>query len=125
MKYIYCSLLIGLFIFLSQIGVAQQSQFIEENGGIIHFRVFGDGTPVLIINGGPGMNSDGFSGLAEILGESYKAIIYDQRGTGRSELPEISSRSITLDLMVKDRLDEPVYQKLIIQSHRLYSSNHQ
>lgn len=102
MKYIFYSLLTSLFIFLSQIGLAQQSQFIDENGGIIHFRVFGDGTPVLIINGGPGMNSDGFSGLAETLGESYKAIIYDQRGTGRSELPEISSRSITLDLMVKD-----------------------
>ncbi|MFY0697230.1 MAG: alpha/beta hydrolase [Balneola sp.] len=102
MKYIFYSLLTGLFIFLSQIGFAQQSQFIEENDGLIHFRVFGDGVPVLIINGGPGMNSDGFSGLAETLGESYKAIIYDQRGTGKSQLSEINSRSITLDLMVKD-----------------------
>ena len=78
MKYIFCSLLTGLFIFLSQIGLAQQSQFIEENDGLIHYRVFGDGLPVLIINGGPGMNSDGFSGLAETLGKSYNAIIYDQ-----------------------------------------------
>lgn len=102
MNYIFYSLFIGLFTFLSQVGIAQESQFIKENKGLIHFRVFGDGVPVLIINGGPGMNSDGFSGLAETLGKSYKAIIYDQRGTGKSELTEVNSRSITLDLMVKD-----------------------
>ncbi len=102
MNYIFGLLLTGLFIFQSQIGLAQQSEFIQENEGVIHFRVFGDGVPVLIINGGPGMNSDGFSGLAETLGKSYKAIIYDQRGTGKSELSEINSRSITMDLMVKD-----------------------
>lgn len=36
---------------------------------------------MLIINGGPGMNSDGFSGIAQTLTQyDFQTITYDQRG---------------------------------------------
>ena len=57
-----------------------------------YYKIFGKGEPLLIINGGPGMNSNGFEGMAKILAETQEAIIYDQRGTGKSKLKELNSR---------------------------------
>ena len=69
-----------------------------------YYQVFGNGTEtLLIINGGPGLDSKGFESLADTISKRYniKCIIYDQRGTGRS-ISEISSDNITLDSMIVD-----------------------
>ena len=68
----------------------------------IHYRTFGAGKPLLIINGGPGMNSEGFEGMARKLAENQLTIIYDQRGTGQSKLSPLDSTTVTMDLMVED-----------------------
>jgi proline iminopeptidase len=57
---------------------------------------------VLIINGGPGMNSDGFVGVAQKLSKNNRTIIYDQRGTGRSTLTKTDTSTITMKLMAAD-----------------------
>ncbi|MBL0008446.1 MAG: hypothetical protein IPP25_15045 [Saprospiraceae bacterium] len=59
---------------------SQQSTAISIDGAQIYYKTFGKGQPLLIINGGPGMNSDGFEGLAVSLSEHFMTIIYDQRG---------------------------------------------
>lgn len=75
----------------------------ENQGFETSFHVFGNGNPILIINGGPGMNSEGFMDIAkEIAALNYQTIIYDQRGTGNSKLELIDSSTITMDLMVQD-----------------------
>lgn len=81
---------------------AQVEDSIESEGSKLYYRSYGSGTPLLIINGGPGMNSEGFVGLAKTLSEHNKTIIYDQRGTGRSLLKVMDNSTITMDLMVKD-----------------------
>ncbi|MCM4154831.1 alpha/beta hydrolase [Gramella sp. AN32] len=68
----------------------------------IHYTVYGEGPPLLIINGGPGFNSEGFKPLAIALSKNYKTILYDQRGTGKSYLKNVNSKTITLDAMVGD-----------------------
>lgn len=95
----FCHLLFSL-ICLSTL--AQKGQTIQLENSTLHFKTFGKGEPILIINGGPGMNSEGFASLAKELGKSYLAIIYDQRGTGKSKIETISSATITMDLMVQD-----------------------
>lgn len=87
---------------LSLTALAQDEGTIKSEGAELYYRSYGAGTPLLIINGGPGMNSDGFAALAMQLSTKNKTIIYDQRGTGRSLLKEINSSTITMDLMVKD-----------------------
>jgi proline iminopeptidase len=74
----------------------------SSDSTLIYYRVFGSGKPLLIINGGPGMNSDGFEGLATKLSQHNQAIIYDQRGTGKSGLGTLDSTTITMKLMVDD-----------------------
>lgn len=68
-----------------------------------HYQMFGKGEPILIINGGPGMNSNGFADMAKTISQlGYTTIIYDQRGTGKSVLEKVDSTTITMDLMAKD-----------------------
>ena len=81
---------------------AQQEGFAESKGVKVYYRTFGVGTPVLIINGGPGMNSNGFAELAKMLSVRNETIIYDQRGTGKSVIQNIDSSNITMQLMVED-----------------------
>lgn len=89
-------------LLLSVTAHAQNEGTIKSEGAELYYRSYGSGTPLLIINGGPGMNSDGFAALAMQLSTNNKTIIYDQRGTGRSLLKEINSSTITMDLMVND-----------------------
>jgi proline iminopeptidase len=68
----------------------------------IHYLSFGAGKVILIINGGPGMNCEGFTGLAEKLSITNRVILYDQRGTGKSKVRRMDASTITIDKMVSD-----------------------
>ena len=81
---------------------AQDYKKFETDYGVLAYKTFGEGFPVLIINGGPGMNSKGFEALAEMLSENNTTIIYDHRGTGSSKMNRLVSSEITIDLMVED-----------------------
>lgn len=95
-------ILITVMIFWGSV-FSQNSQLIPTNHGVIHYKIFGKGKPLVIINGGPGMNSEGFAGLAEQLAkEGFLCIIYDQRGTGKSEMKKVDSTTITMKNMVED-----------------------
>lgn len=89
-----------VFLLLSFTAVAQ-----AESGyaGNIYYQTFGSGTPVLIINGGPGLDSAGFEAMAKtIAAQGYQTILFDQRGTGHSKLNSINADTIQLALMVQD-----------------------
>ncbi len=84
-------------------GIAQTRGIaVSVDNTLIHYRTYGAGRPLLIINGGPGMNSDGFEDLAKTLSDEYLTIIYDQRGTGKSVMAKIDETTMTLDLMLED-----------------------
>ncbi len=82
--------------------ICQTEGFAEGKSSKIYYRTFGNGTPLLIINGGPGMNSNGFEAPAILLSKHHRTIIYDQRGTGRSSIDGTPSSAITMDLMIDD-----------------------
>lgn len=92
------------FIFLTFVSYTQNKEAIIDSGNSkLHYKVYGEGEPILIINGGPGMNCEGFGFIAsEIAKMNFQTIIYDQRGTGKSTLEETNSNTITLDLMIED-----------------------
>ncbi len=79
-----------------------QKSCIDFGESILCYQKFGTGDPVLVINGGPGMSSEGFIPLAELLSENNTTIIYDQRGTGDSKLKVLDRTTITMDVMVED-----------------------
>lgn len=93
-----------LFIFIPSLAFGQNFREVwVDHDGISHYvRVFGEGEPILLINGGPGMNSNGFEGLASTLTDNYQVILYDQRGTGKSVMENPSPSSLTLGMMAAD-----------------------
>lgn len=95
-------IIILLVSFFFWIQAFPQKQSISANGITISYQKFGTGFPVLIINGGPGMSSEGFIPLARMLSENNTTIIYDQRGTGSSGPTELNRQNISIDLMVED-----------------------
>ena len=94
--------LVYALVFISCYIQAQQTISIPIDNGNLHIATYGIGKPILIINGGPGMNSEGFATLAKELGKTNLAILYDQRGTGKSTISEMSAETMTMDLMVSD-----------------------
>ena len=94
---------ICLLLLISFAAFAQTDKIITSGNSKLRYRTFGEGKPLLIINGGPGMNSDGFTYIAEALSKyNYQTITYDQRGTGKSALEISNHKNITMDLMVED-----------------------
>ena len=96
------AIVIFCILILSMAAMGQQDGYLETDNGIIHYIKFGTGEPLLIINGGPGLDCEGFVPLAELLSDHYMTIIFDQRGTGQSELDQVDSTTVTLALMAKD-----------------------
>ncbi len=89
------------FCILSCFG--QESHFVKTQDGMLHYKVIGEGEPILIINGGPGFSSEGFKNIAtEISSLGYKSILFDQRGTGKSTLNHIDTNTITMRKMALD-----------------------
>lgn len=59
----------------------------------LFYRVTGRGTDTVIaIHGGPGVDLESIAGDFAPLGEHHVVIFYDQRGTGRSTLPDDTTR---------------------------------
>jgi pimeloyl-ACP methyl ester carboxylesterase len=59
----------------------------SSDGTRIHYEVHGAGAPVLLVMG-LGSNAYGWSRTIPWLAERYEAIAFDNRGTGRSDVPE-------------------------------------
>jgi proline-specific peptidase len=70
-----------------------EQRMVEVTGGKVWATRLGpaEGTPVLILHGGPGAASYYMEPLAERLSEHRPAIVYDQLGCGRSEQPDDTS----------------------------------
>ncbi len=63
------------------------------DGAGLYFRVIGHGADTLIaIHGGPGVDLESIAGDFAPLGERHVVIFYDQRGAGRSSIPDDTSR---------------------------------
>jgi 3-oxoadipate enol-lactonase len=59
----------------------------STDGARIHYEVHGSGEPVLLVMG-LGSNAYGWYRTLPWLSERYEAICFDNRGTGRSDVPE-------------------------------------
>ena len=70
---------------------AQQSRTVALPEVELHYEVFGDGFPILLLAGGPGASNKLMLRLVPELRDSWQLILLDQRGTGLSHLQVIDS----------------------------------
>lgn len=92
-----------LFFIASFHAFAQQGYFIKSKDQTeIYIEEKGQGTPVVLLSGGPGLNPYYVYPIHEKLSTQVRSIILHQRGTGKTIMPRIDSLSLSLDKYVED-----------------------
>lgn len=82
--------------------LAQSYEGIKKiNGAEIFCRTTGNGTPLVLVHGGPGLAHNYLYEHFTPLEEYFRLIFYDQRGCGLSQ-PFKENENISVDLMVED-----------------------
>ena len=95
------SLLLFLFTVISNLK-AQVSDSIQLSNASLYYEIKGEGSPVLLLSGGPGVSSRQLVGLRDAISQKYKSILFDQRGTGQSHTLPLDSTTINLKQSVQD-----------------------
>lgn len=67
----------------------------------IFYEVVGEGAPILVVHGGPGLDHRYLRPGLDVLASHGSLVYYDQRGTGRSQA-ELDSASMNLDAFLRD-----------------------
>ena len=75
--------------------------YVDANGVMIYYKMFGRGKPLLIAHGGPGASQDYFLPYLTPLARHHQLIFIDERGSGRSQKLENVS-DYTVENMVED-----------------------
>ncbi|MBT4513316.1 MAG: proline iminopeptidase-family hydrolase [Chloroflexi bacterium] len=91
-RLVLLSLILLLFPSCAEKGLQPGEGYVEVTGGEVWYRIVGSGTntPLLLLQGGPGVPSYYMKPLAR-LADERPVILYDQLGAGRSDSPSDTS----------------------------------
>ena len=81
---------------------AQVSDSIKLSNATLYYEIKGEGVPILLLSGGPGISSKQLESLRDSLSQKYKCILFDQRGTGQSHTSPLDTTTINLKQSVQD-----------------------
>jgi proline iminopeptidase len=94
-----------LLIFISPGLYNLQAQVLDSihlSNASLYYEIKGEGLPILLLSGGPGVSSKQLAVLRDSLSQKYKCILFDQRGTGQSHTSPLDSTTINLKQSVQD-----------------------
>ena len=76
---------------------------VTRDGVDLFYTIVGtNGDYVLVLSGGPGEDIRSMQGIADHLGQKYRCIMWEQRGTGRSKLAKYDASTINLSAYIED-----------------------
>ncbi|MGO9338673.1 MAG: proline iminopeptidase-family hydrolase [Terracidiphilus sp.] len=79
----------------------QQEGFVDAHGVLIYYLSLGNGSPLVIVHGGPGADHTYFLPYLLPLARTHRLIFIDERGSGRSQRLQDTSL-YTVENMVED-----------------------
>lgn len=92
-----------LLLFVLTTGFSQSEYYIKSNDGTrLCIHEYGNGKPIIILAGGPGLNATYMHGVWDSLSLFYRCIVPDERGTGKSVMNKIDSSSMSMDRYMDD-----------------------
>jgi proline iminopeptidase len=86
---------------IEKVTIQTTTETFKINGVNHFFEIMGEGEPLIVLHGGPGLFHDYLVPHFKILAKDYKIIFYDQRGCGKTEFPQDTS-SINIETYVED-----------------------
>jgi proline iminopeptidase len=92
---------VALLLLLLPAAAAAQDGTFDNRGLTLHYRSIGSGPALVILSGGPGFDVDYMQPVADAL-PAYRRILFEQRGTGRSQPKTLRAEDMTLDVAVED-----------------------
>ncbi len=100
----------GLFIGLTfagcEVGQVEFRPPVEEGtraveGAELYYKTVGVGEPIVVVHGGPGFEHSYLLPGLEPLGQTFRVVLYDQRGLGRST-GDLDPTSISMERYIAD-----------------------
>ncbi|MFP5247958.1 MAG: alpha/beta fold hydrolase [Thermoanaerobaculia bacterium] len=76
--------------------------FKADDGTTLHYDVVGKGPVVVLLSGGPGFSPDYLRPIADKLSDRYSAVLFHQRGTGRSVIEKYDAEALAVKTLVAD-----------------------
>lgn len=104
-------------------GCSGDATAVHVNGFDLYYREVGSSSsspPVVVLHGGPGHSSDSFHESLDFLGETYRVVYYDQRGSGHSQIkPDPSLYTIDQLIAELETLRQDVIQadRIVLVAH--------
>ena len=109
-----------IFIISSNLCTQEMKSFISLDGTQIFYEDIGKGETIVLLSGGPGLNSNYLKDLYTVLQNKYRCIILHQRGTGNSLLKEVNKETVNVSRYIEDingLYDELGGKKLTLVGH--------
>jgi proline iminopeptidase len=76
---------LGLHAETAPTAYPQQDGFVDAHGVLIYYVAFGNGSPLVIVHGGPGADHTYFLPYLLPLARTHRLVFIDERGSGRSQ----------------------------------------
>lgn len=89
-------------LFVSGLISGQTTDSIKYEQGYLYYHTYGNGDPIILLSGGPGNYAFQIEPIAKELSKKYKAVLFEQRGTGRSIPNLFDSTTINLTAALND-----------------------
>lgn len=96
------------------------SGYIQVDKGKLFYQKLGSGAPIIVLHGGPGLDTSYLLPQMLELVKHHEVIFYDQRGSGKSLETELSANTVNMDQFVKDLEDLRIHlgiKKFILMGH--------
>jgi proline iminopeptidase len=73
-----------------------------SDGTKLFVKESGNGKPLILLAGGPGLNAIYLDSIVVHLSSKYRCIVLDQRGTGKSTIATLDAQAVTIKNYVSD-----------------------
>lgn len=79
-----------------------QQGFVKVKDGSLYYDEIGQGIPIIVVHGGPGLDHGYLQPQLSQLAANHKLIFYDQRGSGKSLETPLDEEYINIHQFVED-----------------------
>lgn len=90
-----------LFFIFTIVCLAEEG-FVKIKDGCMYYQEFGQGYPIIVVHGGPGLDQGYLQPKLLELAADYRLIFYDQRGSGKSLESNLDEEHINVRQFVED-----------------------